>query len=266
MSGDEVLVLLFSLAATAMGWLRWNWSLALVSPLLCGWGQRTVLFLLPVACAGLLFAVLRGLAADDVRGDGRYLVMYQALGAAWVLGAASLLPALGYSARDDVLERRNGAALFAICGALLGLTLCFAGGNIGNGPGWWVVVFAAAISTGAFFVLWACFEWLARPSEAITYNRDRAAGLRLAGFLVALGVILGRAVAGDWISVEATLRDFALRGWPAIPLLAAGVLIERLAHPQTGRGATAAAALGLLPALIYLGGAATWLSISGIGN
>jgi hypothetical protein len=266
MSGDEVLVLLFSLAATAIGWLRWNWSLALVSPLLCGWGQRGVLFLLPILCAGLLFAVLRGLAADDVRTDGRYLVMYQALGAAWVLGAAMLLPAIGYSVRDDVLERRNGAALFAICGALLGLTLCFAGGNIGNGPGWWVVVFAAAISTGTFFLVWICFESLARPSEAITHNRDWAAGLRLAGFLVALGVILGRAVAGDWISLEATLRDFVLRGWPAIPLLAAGVLVERLSHPQTGRGATAAATLGLLPALIYLGGAATWLSISGIGN
>src|SRR5687768_14147228 len=101
MSGDEVLVLFFSLAVTAMGCLRWNWSLALVSPLMCGWGYRGVLFLLPFACAVLLFAVLRGLAADDVRNDGRYLVMYEALGTAWILGSALLLPAIGYSARDD---------------------------------------------------------------------------------------------------------------------------------------------------------------------
>lgn len=266
MSEDEVFVLLASMVVAAVGWARWNWPIPAVSWLHCGWGYRFVLVLLPIVCAGLLFAVLRWLAAADVRNDGRYLVMYEALGGAWVLAAASLLPGIGYSIRDDVLERRNGAALWTICGALVGLTLCFAGGNIGNGPGWWVVVFAAAISTLAFFALWIGFEWFARPGEAITQNRDRAAGLRLGGFLVAAGLILGRSVAGDWISAEATVRDFVLRSWPVIPLFILGLFVERLAPPQTGRGFAAAAALGLLPALIYLGGAATWLSISGIGN
>jgi hypothetical protein len=40
------------------------------------------------------------------------------------------------------LEHGNPAA-----GAILGLTLAFARGNIGNGPGWWVVVFSAGMST-----------------------------------------------------------------------------------------------------------------------
>jgi hypothetical protein len=249
-----------------VGYLRWVWPIPDISLMHCGRGYRAAVIVLPLVCAGLLFSVLRYLAADDVRNDIRYLAMYEGLGGAWLLIVAMFLPALGYSVRDDVLERRNGAALWAIGGALVGMTLCFAGGNIGNGPGWWVVIFAAAVSTFAFFVLWLCFEWLARPHEAITISRDAAAGLRLAGWLVAAGLILGRAVAGDWVSAPATLRDFVLRGWPALLLLAAGVLVERITPLQTGRGAGAVASLGLLPALIYLAGAAAWLSISGIGN
>jgi hypothetical protein len=265
-SDDEVMILMFSLIVAGVGYLRWLWPIPAMSPMLCGWTYRSAVVVLPLLCAVLLLAVLRYLAADDVRTDARYLAMYEVLGGAWVLMAAMLLPCLGYSVRDDVLERRNGAALWAIGGALVGLTLCFAGGNIGNGPGWWVVVFAAALSTFAFFALWVLFEWLARPSEAITIGRDVAAGLRLAGLLVAAGLILGRAVAGDWVSAQATLRDLALRGWPAVVLFAAGIVVERIAPPQTGRGIGAAASMGLLPALIYLAGAGTWLSISGIGN
>ena len=265
-SDDESMILLLSLIVAGAGYLRWVWPIPGLSPLLCGWVHRSAVVVLPLLCAVLLLGVLRYLAADDVRNDVRYLAMYEALGGAWVMMAAMLLPCLGYSIRDDVLERRNAAALWAIGGALVGLTLCFAGGNIGNGPGWWVVVFAAGLSTFAFFVLWILFEWLARSSEAITIGRDIAAGLRLVGLLVAAGLILGRAVAGDWISAEATLRDFALRGWPAVLLFAAGFVVERITPPQTGRGIGAAASMGLLPALIYLAGAGLWLSISGIGN
>jgi hypothetical protein len=163
-----------------------------------------------------------------------------------------------------VLERRNGAAAWAIAGAFVALTLCFAGGNIGNGPGWWVVVFAAGLSTMSFFGLWFAFEALARPSRAITLDRDLAAGLRLAGLLIAMGIILGRGVAGDWVSVSATIRDFAIHAWPALPLVALAVIVERL-MPPLERGLTSGLVLGVLPALIYLGGAASWLLQVGIG-
>ena len=40
------------------------------------------------------------------------------------------------------------AAVPAVVGALVGVTFCYAGGNIGDGPGWWVVVFSAGAGDG----------------------------------------------------------------------------------------------------------------------
>jgi hypothetical protein len=79
----------------------------------------------------------------------------------WV-GAAlgisgQLLSFLGVSARDDVLERRNSAALIAVVGALLGAILCIAGGNIGEGPGVEVVIASAGTALCVWFVLWNAF-------------------------------------------------------------------------------------------------------------
>ena len=59
------------------------------------------------------------------------------------------------SARDDVVERSNRAAIPAIAGGLLAITLCFAGGNIGDGPGWWVVMFCGVLSTGTLLLAWS---------------------------------------------------------------------------------------------------------------
>jgi len=264
MSGDEVLVLIASLGIGGLFWGLWNWHLIAVHRLLCGFSYRFLMGILPLACAGLLFVILKRWAAADVRDDARYLLMYEALGAAWVLVATEALPYLGYSLRDDVLERRNGAAAWAIAGALVALTLCFAGGNIGNGPGWWVVVFAAALSTAGFFGLWLVVELSARPSRAITTDRDLATGLRLAGLLTAVGIILGRGVAGDWVSATATLRDFAVHAWPALLLVGLAVVVERLT-PRMERGLTSGLVLGVLPAFIYLGGATVWLLQVGVG-
>ena len=76
-----------------------------------------------------------------------------------------------------------------------------------------MVIFSAALSTGAFFLLWAAVEWLTGISESVTVERTDGAGLRLGGFLAGVGMILGRAVAGDWVSAEATVRDFAVVAW-----------------------------------------------------
>jgi uncharacterized membrane protein YjfL (UPF0719 family) len=264
MSGDEMLVVMASLVVAGVCWSIWNWQLVQIHSLVCGPGLKWSLALLPLVCAALLLFILRRWSAEDVRDDLRYLLMYQILGAAWVLLAATLLPYLGYSLRDDVLERRNGAAAWAITGALVALTLCFAGGNIGNGPGWWVVVFSAGVATTSLLGLWLGFEFALRPSRAITSDRDHAAGLRLAGLLVAAGMILGRGVAGDWISVPATIRDFFAHAWPVLPLVAAAGIIERLL-PPAGRGAAGLVLAGMVPAILYVGGAAAWLSQVGLG-
>lgn len=266
MSGDEVLVLIASAVVAALGWGRWYLNLLLVRSMLCGPRLRWALAALPLACAAILLTVLRCWAADDVRHDLRYLLMYEVLGMAWIWLAGAFAPLLGYSVRDDALERRNRAAAWAVGGLLIGLTLCFAGGNVGNGPGWWVVAFAACLATAGLYVVWAILEWDARPREAVTMDRDVAAGIRLAGFLTACGLILGRAVAGDWVSAAATLRDFARLSWPLVVLLGVTVLTERLMK-TLGRGDDGGLILrGAAPALVYLAGALAWLYLCGKPN
>lgn len=198
-------------------------------------------------------------ASFDVRVDLFYIFYYAVMGAAWVGLAMSLVPYLGVSARDDVIERGNRAALWPVLGALLGLTLCFAGGNIGDGPGWWVVVFCGLLSTGALFGLWWLLEVTVAPSEAVTVDRDPASGVRLGAFLLAIGLVLGRAVAGDWHSFDATIRDFFVAGWPAgaIALLAIGF---EWAFAPTAETPSRSALAGLPPALVYLGTAVAWVS------
>ena len=102
---------------------------------------RRLLQLTPLVAAALLLAVLRYAASYDVRDDPAYLALYLILGAAWVGVSIRWLAVTGISTSDDVVERANGSASLAVAGAIIGITLAYAGGNIGDGPGWWVVVF-----------------------------------------------------------------------------------------------------------------------------
>jgi hypothetical protein len=86
----------------------------------------------------------------------------------------------------------------------------------------------------------------------VTVDRDVSAGLRLAGFLIAAGLILGRSVAGDWISAEATLRDFAIMAWPVVVLVAAAAVVERIARPTPESPRPAIVPHGVMPALVYI--------------
>ena len=124
-----------------------------------------------------------------------------------------------------------------------------------SGPGWWVVVFAAGLACVALFAAWMLFEAVSGISESVTVDRDPSAGVRLAGFLIACGLILGRGVAGDWVSAEATVRDFGLAAWPVLLLVIAAVVVERVARPTHTTARPPVVPYGLLPALLYIGGA-----------
>lgn len=262
-SGEFVLTLLSAVLALVM-WVRWYTQPVKMERLGAPQGGWTILRLTPLICLALLFVILRTLASHDVRDNVRYLGMYGALGAAWVAASMMLMPAVGLHVRDDVYERGNPAAAYAAAGALVGMTLAFAGGNIGDGPGWWVVVFSAALATAGLYVLWALLEQFAHVSEHVTVERDRAAGVRVAGFLAACGLILGRAVAGDWLSASATLVDFGRVGVAALGLLAIAIPIERYGRLTTQHPVRAMARWGALPALLYVAMAAVYVATLGI--
>ena len=266
MSPDEALVLVASLIVLLAAWTGWYWQAATIAVRLSPREGRPLLYVIPLVCVLVLWMVLRELASFDVREAPQYLFLYMALGLAWVGALIRGTAFAGISMRDDVLERRNGAAAIAIGGAMLGLTFAFAGGNIGDGPGWWVVVFAAGLATLALFLSWLALDALTGVSDAITIDRDRASGLRLAGFLVAAGLIVGRASAGDWVSAGATLVDFALVGWPVLPLLALATVAERSMRPTPERPAGSAVGSGVIPALLYILIAVGYVGVVGFGQ
>ncbi|MCU0982482.1 MAG: hypothetical protein MUF25_25265 [Pirellulaceae bacterium] len=264
MSEDEVFALVASCVLAGIFWIRWYRHCQAVTWLRCGLGLRLAVIAVPVACGVLLWIVLRRLASHDVREAPQYLALYFAMGAAWVGLGVRLLGLLGLSVRDDALERRNGAAAWAAAGGLIGLTLCFAGGNIGDGPGWWVVVYSALLSTGGLLLLWAILDRLTGVSESVTVERDVASGMRLGGFLAAAGLILGRAVAGNWVSAMATNAEFLRAAWPVLVLLMLAVPCEWLCRPSVEQPQPPWFLCGLPPLVIYVGGAVLWLAQLGL--
>ena len=152
-------------------------------------------------------------------------------------------------------RRRCGPAFWTI-----GVTLAAAGANVGQGPTEATTLGPMFLAVGGLLLLWAGFSVLTGSVAAVAVERDIPSGLRTAALLVALGLILGRSVAGDWISVESTLRDYLRQGLaPAAALLGVAAIIEFLVRPTVRRPATSMARAGLSPAALDLGFAAAWL-------
>jgi hypothetical protein len=251
-SEDETLVTALAVGIGPVLWAVWLfqlWRLRLPA------GRRTGLAALSVTlalCGVLIFGVLQTLASFDVVDAPPYLFMYVVLGLAWLRATVTAFAFLGLSIRDDVVERDNGAATVALAGALVAATLCYAGGNIGDGPGWWVVIFSAALATGTWLLIWFVLAFFSPVADTVTIDRDPAAGLRLGAFLVSVGLVLGRAVAGDWVSSDATVNEFVYALPPAVLLLGLALFIEYRARPTAERPSAPFVGLGIVPAAAYL--------------
>jgi hypothetical protein len=176
-------------------------------------------------CAGGVGFVLLRWSANDVREDSGELIFYFVFSLIWIVFTQMVFEFLGVGLRDDAVERKNRGALFAMAGLTIGASCCVAGSNVGNGPGPEVVFFCAALSTGTLLFLWTLLARVTSLAEAITVERDIGAGLRAGGFLAGCGAICGAAVAGDWVSLGSTLRDFIRFVWP---VLAGFILVAAL--------------------------------------
>lgn len=263
MSEDEVFVLLASAVIALIGWIAWYSRLLMANRI----GRersstRRTLALAPLVCLAGLFALLRLAASFDVRNDPVYLAFYMVFGAAWVVPGRALFSLLGISWRDDALERRNPAAAWAVAGALAGLMACYAGANIGDGPGWWCVLFAGGLGSAVWFVAWAVVQKAGGLAEAVTVERDVDAGIRLGAFLLAAGLLCGRGAAGDWTSAERTVVEFA-DAWPLLPLLLGAAVVERLAVAERRRAPRRLTALApaWLLTVLYIGFAVICLAV-----
>ena len=255
MSGDEILVTLISTIAGPVAWLWWFMRAGQIESLRRStWPVRTVGYTL-AAVGILVLGILRFCAADDVRDAPKYVFQYFVLGLAWVRLSVGLFPLLGLNTWDDLLERRNAAAGVAWVGAAMACALAYCGGNVGNGPGWWVVVFSGGLATFALFVAWFVLAQWGGLGDAVALDRDAAAGVRLAGFLIACGLIFSTAVTGDWVSAGATLKDFVARAWPADVLIVAALVVELALRRPAGQPRWSLVAAGAIPAAVYIAAA-----------
>lgn len=216
-SEDEVMAGVVSAIVTFLAWGLWYGRIV-------GVARRTpaprLLFaVLPLALATAILAVLRTSAAHDVREAPFWLAWYTVFGLAWVAFFRGVLVFFDLRWFDDALVRANPASAWAVFGAIFGLGAAYAGANIGDGPGWWCVAVAALPASLAVVGAWLAVA-LGGVAERISVERDRAAGIRTGGLLLAVGMIGGRGAAGDWTSAAATFGEFSTAAWPAVPLVA----------------------------------------------
>lgn len=263
MDGDEVLVLLVGIVASITGMVRWYLPLSRIVTRPAHLLQRGSLALAPPACLALLLPVLLNAASHEVTDDPQYVLLFEALGGAWLGLVAVMCAVLGVGPRDDAIERANPAAAVVVIGAMLGGTLVYAGANVGEGATIWMTIGPAVLATAAWFVLWAVHELTGGVSESIAVDRDVASAVRLAGLLVATGAILGRAVAGDYHSAGQTVREFDRQGWIALPLTIAATIIHLALQPRPRHAPGALFTNGVVPAIGYVAIAAIDLAVLG---
>lgn len=232
--------------------LRWCVRLFSVKSAPRKWALA-IRLLLGVCPIGLLLALGVTLclgAAREVREDLGYVALFVALGAVWLAGIARGMALLGVSANDDALERNNPAAAVAVAGALTGGLLVYGFANLGEGDTIWTTIGPAALASLAHFALFALHQATSGASDAIAIDRDIASGVRFSGMAVGSGLILGRAVAGDYQSAIGTFRDFVRLGWPAVPLVLLAAFVQHRLKP-TAMSRDMLAAGKLVPALAY---------------
>jgi hypothetical protein len=199
--------------------------------------------------AGVLFFVLIKFSSWDVRSSPIYISMYGVLGVAWTLLTIVALGQIGVNFWGDVLERRNPAAAVFFAGVIPGVLLSYTGSNIGDGPGWWVVVYCSVWATGWLLLSWIILDRVAGTGEEISVQRSLSTAVRVAAWMLAAGMMLGRASAGDWISFQATLTDFLRATRGATGLFGIVLLYETWASNRLRRGHESPV---VVPAAVYL--------------
>lgn len=197
--------------------------------------------------------------ATEVRADLSEVAFLTLVGAVWLALAHAVFPWFGMSIRDDAVERKNPAALVALCGALLSTAIIFAAGNLGEGPSYWENIFCAALGTAGLFLLWFLFELGSHVSISIAEERDFASGLRFGALLLSVGLILGRAETGNWHSPAAAVNDFVHDGWVAVIVCLVAFVAELFLRPGRLRPFPSWPACGLVPASLYLAAAVAWV-------
>ena len=225
------------------------------------WQWQAVMLISILASISIILCVLLRWASFDVVDSEFYIIGYLNFGIAWISLSAGFLGIFtDIRFQQDVRDRNNLAAAIAIGGLLIGSAIAYAGANIGDGPGFHVVIFSAFLSTVTVYgAAWA-LAGFSDGEERISVDHDIGAAMRLAALVISVGIISGRSVAGNWISVDETIHDFMEMAWPVLPLCIAAILCEKTTPPNySGVGQAQSIALGLG----YIGAAIAYVATLG---
>ena len=259
MEPDEVPVAIVAGVATAVYWGTWLHAAWHASPLVRPARRRATLVVCLVAGFGVVLATLLTGADPVVRRGPGYIILFLAVAGVAFATATAAAAVIGVSPLDDAVRRPNPAAVWATAGLWLGTAVAVAGANIGRGDTIGTTIGPLALGVATLLILWALHAAATDSAAAISQGRDVSTGLRVAGLLVAWGLVFARATAGDWESVARTWEDFAIQGWPTVALLVVAIPIEWLLRPSARRPAPPWLA-GVGPALVYLLVAAGWVA------
>ncbi len=221
--------------------------------------RRFILLALVTALGAMLWVTWQW-SDEVIRGGQAYSWLVMAMGGAWLTACGWMFPCLGVSLQEDACERANPAATAVVCGAGLGAALIFCAANTGEGPSFWNNVFSVLSGGVVWFGSWFALETTTRVSRAVTEDRDVASGVRLGGFLLATGLVLGRALAGDWHSAAATLNDLLRDGWLVVLLLGLAIGVERVLKPTPTMPCPFWITRGIPAALGYVALALAWVA------
>jgi uncharacterized membrane protein YjfL (UPF0719 family) len=254
--------LIFSFFACLAG-LGLLWQRMSVSKLGARRCQRVPFYSALISSFVLLWVAARSWTDKEVRQNTAYQWLTLTLGGSYLLIAFTLRRLLGIGLRDDAFERRNLAAILALSGAVIGSMLVYIGSNLGEGPSFLINIFCAALGLMTWIVLWVALEMGGGVAWSVAEERDVASGVRLGAFLIAEGLVLGRALAGNWHSVRGTVEDFGRDGWFALVLLSIAVLAEWILKPRARCPFPSWRTRGVPVAVLYLLFALAWLRYLG---
>ncbi len=232
-----------------------------------------------VALAGYhlgLFLALAGLLSGETRDLGRDAILVGVHGLVAIpcllVSASIWRPVFGVDLRRDLAEGRNLAAGI-VCGCGLAATgLVYGGAVQGDNPGVTGGFFRTelggsvaaliffALGQGALFLTSLLYEWITPydVEEEVTEKGNVAAALGFGGALLATGIVVAHAAAGDLSSWEESVRDFArllvpLAGLPLVRWIVADGLLLGFRNVNREISADRNLAAGLLEAVAYVG-------------
>jgi hypothetical protein len=220
---------------------------------------RTLLLSL-VPAPLVLMPVLSTLAAKDVRDDPTYVGMYLLMGMAWTTLSLLLLRLWGFQLAD-VTQRRNAAVRVFIIAFALAAALAFAGANIGDGPGFHVVIFSALLGSLTLFGTFMLQSLAVNARYRMLVDRDVGLAARLGLLLVSVGLVAGRAAAGSWVSAAGTIQDFTAVIWPVIPVVGLDAAVTAITRANHRRSPWL---IDVVFGLLYLGLACIYCALWGL--